>query len=186
MFHDTEEWCKIWRKTDSWFQKRHEEYDEFSPNHSKVQKFYFNGLFLSKVLEVSATETQRVIFHDTEQWCKICINPDHVVSKMTWGIEWTFITALKVWKIVHWWAYLVQSIWCFSQKILEELCVMTLNGDAKFNGKLTCGLKNDVRNLVNFHASSRKSGNFHFYGLLLSKAYKDLDEKVQKSYESWD
>ena len=57
-------------------------------------------------------------------------------------------------------------------------------GYAKFKGKLTCGLKNDVRNLVNFHASCRKSGNLHFDGLLLSKAYKDLDEKVQKSYVS--
>ena len=61
---------------------------------------------------------------------------------------------------------------------------MTLKGDTKFKGKLTCGLKNDIRNLVNFHASSRKSENLHFDGLLLSKAYKDLDEKVQKSYVS--
>ena len=58
---------------------------------------------------------------------------------------------------------------------------MTLNGDTKFKGKLTRGLKNDLRNLVNFHASSRNSGNLHFDGLLLSKAYKDLDEKIQKS-----
>ena len=36
----------------------------------------------------------------------------------------------------------------------EDLCVMTLKGDARFKGKLTCGLKNDIRNLVNFHASS--------------------------------
>ena len=62
---------------------------------------------------------------------------------------------------------------------------MTLKGDAKFKGKLTCGLKNNFRNLLNFHASSWKSGNLHFDGLLLSKAYKDLDEKVQKSYVSW-
>ena len=61
---------------------------------------------------------------------------------------------------------------------------MTLKSDAKFKRKLTCGLKNDLRNLVNFHASSRKSENLHFNGLLLSKAYKDLDEKVQKSYVS--
>ena len=61
---------------------------------------------------------------------------------------------------------------------------MTLKGDAKFKGKLTCGLKNDLTNSVNFHSSSRKSGNLHFDGLFLSKAYKDLDEKVQKSYVS--
>ena len=57
--------------------------------------------------------------------------------------------------------------------------------NAKFKGKLTCGLKNDIRNLVNFHASSWKSQNWHFDWIRLSKAYKYLDEKVQKSYVSW-
>ena len=42
-----------------------------------------------------------------------------------------------------------------------------------------------TRNLVNFHAGSQKSGNLHFNGLLLSNAYKVLDEKVQESYVSW-
>ena len=49
---------------------------------------------------------------------------------------------------------------------------MTLKGDAKFKGKLTRGLKNDIRNLVNFHASSHKSENLHFDELVLSKAFK--------------
>ena len=61
---------------------------------------------------------------------------------------------------------------------------MTLKGDAKFKGKLTCGLKNDIRNLVNFHVSCRKSENLHFDQILLSKTYKDLYEKIQKSYVS--
>ena len=61
---------------------------------------------------------------------------------------------------------------------------MTLKGDAKFKGKLTCGLKNDIRNLVNFHVSNQGSENLHFDGFLLFKAYKALDEKVQKSYVS--
>ena len=52
---------------------------------------------------------------------------------------------------------------------------MTKKGGAKFKGK---------SNLVNFLANSRKSENLHFNGLLLSKPYKDLDEKVQKSYVS--
>ena len=59
---------------------------------------------------------------------------------------------------------------------------MSLKGDAKFKGKLTRGVKNDIRNLVDLHASIRKSENLHFDGLLQSKAYKDLDEKVQQSY----
>ena len=59
---------------------------------------------------------------------------------------------------------------------------MTLKGDSKFKEKLTCGLKNDTRNLFNFHADSRKSKNFNFHVLLLYKAYKVADEEVQKSY----
>ena len=50
--------------------------------------------------------------------------------------------------------------------------------------KLTCELKNDIRNLVNFRANSRKSKKLHFAGFLLSKAYKDLHENIQKSYVS--
>ena len=50
---------------------------------------------------------------------------------------------------------------------------MTLKSDANFKGKLACGLKNDLNNLVNFHANSRKSGNLHSDVLLLSKAYKN-------------
>ena len=61
---------------------------------------------------------------------------------------------------------------------------MTLMGDKKFKGKLTRGLKNDMKNLVNFHASSRKYENLHFDGLILTKTYQFLDEKVQKSYLS--
>ena len=45
--HDTEGWCKVERKTDFWFQIWHEGFGEFSPNHSEVQKFHFDGLFLS-------------------------------------------------------------------------------------------------------------------------------------------
>ena len=30
MFDSTEDWCKMWRKTDFYFQKRHEEFGKFS------------------------------------------------------------------------------------------------------------------------------------------------------------
>ena len=59
---------------------------------------------------------------------------------------------------------------------------MTLKGNAKFKGKPTCGLKNGIRNLVNFHVSRQKSENLYFDWIILPKAYKDLDEKIQKSY----
>ena len=49
---------------------------------------------------------------------------------------------------------------------------MTLKGDAILKENLTGGLKNDIRNLINFYTSSRKSENLHFDGLALSQVYK--------------
>ena len=39
-----------------------------------------------------------------------------------------------------------------------------------------------MRNSANFHVSSQKSENWHFDGILLSKAYKVLDKQVEKIY----
>ena len=39
----------------------------------------------------------------------------------------------------------------FDLKNTKELSFMTLKADAKFEEKLTCGLENDMRNMVNFH-----------------------------------
>ena len=44
---------------------------------------------------------------------------------------------------------------------------MTQKSDPNFEEKLTFCLKKDMRNLVNFNASSEKSENLHFYGLRL-------------------
>ena len=77
------------------FQVWHEEFGEISPNHSKVWKVLFDGLFFPKYTRFELQKYRGIIFHDTEQWCKIWINPDVVVSKMAWGIGWTFIRALK-------------------------------------------------------------------------------------------
>ena len=38
-----------------------------------------------------------------------------------------------------------------AKKSTEELCLITLKIDAKFEGKLTCAFKNNMRNLANFH-----------------------------------
>ena len=46
---------------------------------------------------------------------------------------------------------------------------MTQKTDAKFEEKLTCGLENDMRNLANFYQSTRKSQNWYFDGIYLSK-----------------
>ena len=100
-----------------------------------------------------------------------------MVSKLSWGIGWTFFKVHKSHKICT-----LMGFVCSSEK---KCSVMTLKGDAKFIGNLACGLKNDIRNLVNFHVSSWKPEKLDFDGFLLSKAYKALDEKVQRNYLSW-
>ena len=61
---------------------------------------------------------------------------------------------------------------------------MTLRSDEKFEKKLICGFKNDVRNLMNFNASSSNSENLRFDVLLLLIAYNMSPKKVQKNYFS--
>ena len=46
---------------------------------------------------------------------------------------------------------------------------MTLIIDAKFEGKLTCALRNNLRNLVNFHQSTRRSQSWDSDEISLSK-----------------
>ena len=38
-----------------------------------------------------------------------------------------------------------------------------LEGDSKFEEKVTCGLENYMKNLADFHQSTRKSQNWDFY-----------------------
>ena len=47
-----------------------------------------------------------------------------------------------------------------SLKSTEELCVMKMKNDAKFEEELTCRFKIDMRNLMNFDSSTRKSQKF--------------------------
>ena len=48
----------------------------------------------------------------------------------------------------------------------EELSFLTPKSYANFEEKLTCGLKNDMRNLANFHQSTWKCQNWDFDGIL--------------------
>ena len=73
----------------------------------------------------------------------------------------------------------------------------TVKIDTKFEGKLTCGSKNDMSNLSNFHQSTWKSQNWDFDGILLSKnendgrkiysrvMYHDNEGWMQKLKRNW-
>ena len=122
----------------------------FYPTTQKSENFSSLGSFCPKYMKIWDKKYRGVIFHDTGQWCKIWINPDLVVSKMAWGIGWTFIRAHKSKKLY------VDGFFCQKHLILQQE-----------------------------NSASQKCGNLHFDELLLSKAYKDLDEKVRRSYFSW-
>ena len=58
-----------------------------------------------------------------------------------------------------------------SLKLTEELCVMTMENDAKFEEELTCHFKIDKRNLTNFDPALKCLENLHFNRILFNKVY---------------
>ena len=67
----------------------------FHPTTQKSENFTSMGYFCPKYIRFELKKYRGVIFHNTDQWCKIWKNPNLVVSKMTWGIKWAFIRAPK-------------------------------------------------------------------------------------------
>ena len=59
----------------------------------------------------------------------------------------------KTQKILLSWVAFYQCT-CLISKSTRKLCLIALNIDAKFEGKLTFAFKNDMRNLRNFHQST--------------------------------
>ena len=102
--------------------------------------------------------------HNTAEWCKIWGGTNLNFEK--WHEEFGDIELInltqhsKVSKFGIYCPPFEQNI-CLNYKVTGELCVMTLKGDAIFKEKLTDGLKNEIRDLINFHASSCNLINFH-------------------------
>ena len=93
-----------------------------------------------------------------------------VVSKLRWGLWWILTRALENLKNVHFNGLLLNKVYnVWAKTSIVELCLMALNTDAKFEGKLTFAFKNDIRNFGHFHQSTWKSQNWDFDGILLSK-----------------
>ena len=65
--HDTEQRCKISRKTDLWFGKWHEEYEKVSPKHMKVSKL---GLLWDPLIQNRKSMSLKFT-EESEEWCKI-------------------------------------------------------------------------------------------------------------------
>ena len=64
---------------------------------------------------------------------------------------------LKVSKLGLWWDPFLESRKGMALKFTEELCVMKMKNNAKFEEKLTGHFKTDISNLTNFDSSTWKS-----------------------------
>ena len=97
-----------------------------------------------------------VIFHDTEELLKFWRKNDLCFQK--WHEKFGKFSAehLKVSKVGLWWDPFVQKRKGMSLKFIEELCVMAMKNDTKFEEELTCHFKTYMRNLTNFDSSTEK------------------------------
>ena len=129
---------------------------------------------------------KRVIFHDTEGWCKIWRKPVLWFGK--WNEEYGKYSPehLKVSKLGLWWDPLIQNRKRMSLKSTEELCVMTMKNDAKIWRGIDLSFQNWHEEFKRILIQALESLNkFHFNVLLLSKVYIAWARNVQRSYLSW-
>ena len=80
IYHGTEEWCKICRKTNLWFGKWHKKFSKFSPEHSKVSK-------LGRCWDPFIQSRKCMSLFFTEELCVMKIKND---TKCLRGIDLSF------------------------------------------------------------------------------------------------
>ena len=74
IFYDIEEWCKIWRKTDLFLGKWHEEFGKFWPEYSKESK-------LELWWDPSAQSRKCMILKFTEELCVMTMKNDTEIEE---------------------------------------------------------------------------------------------------------
>ena len=136
------------------------------------------GCFWLKYIMIELKKYRGVIFSDNVEWCKLWRKT--YLCFQNWHEEFGKFSPehLKVSKLELWWDSFIQSRKCFSLKFTGELCVMTMNNDAKFEEELTCQFK-----ILTQALNSLKK--LHFDALLLTKVYDIWAKKVQRSYIWW-
>ena len=151
MFDCTQDWYKVWRKTGLCFHKlTWGIWQIFTRALESLQIGTFMAYFCLKLKMYELNICRGVMYHDIEEWCKNWRGID--LSVQNWRILTQAVENLK--NLHYNWLLLskVYNVW--TKKSIGEFCLMTLNIDATFEGKLTCAFKNDIRN---FHQSMFKS-----------------------------
>ena len=131
LFHNTEEWYKIWGGTNLCLKKWHEEPGEFWRNTWNSQNLHLNGLLLTKVYNAWLKNYWGVMCHDTERWYNIQRKIDCWFEKSNNESCQFWCEQLLVWKCELWWACFVPSLSSFRWKSTEELYLMKLKSDPK-------------------------------------------------------
>ena len=124
-----------------------------------LKNLHFHLSLLCKVFNVWPKKVQRSYL--LWQW-RVMHN-----LKKNWLVVWKWheeygkfsLEHLIVSKFELWLDPLIQSRKSISLKIIEQLCVVTLKNDAKFEEEMIC-FKNDIRHLMNFELSTWKSKKF--------------------------
>ena len=109
-----------------------------------------------------------------------------MLSKVKWGI-WKFSPEhLKISKLKLWWDSFVQSRKCMSLKFTGEFFAITRIKDAKLEEESTYHFKMDMRILMNFDPSTRKSKKFALLmGCLWPKSIMFELKKLQRGCAWW-
>ena len=186
MPHDTEDWCKIWTKTNFLFQNW-QEFGDFWSENSKVSKIYtWIGPFCERYMMFNLKRYWRVIFHEIEESCKIWRKASLPFGK--WHEDFGKFSSehLKISKICT-----LKS--CFSPKY-KMFELKTYRG-VIFNGtEYWCKIWS--KNYLCFQKWHEefgkvllrhvwKSKNLDFYWVLLSKVENVWAWNLQEIYVSW-
>ena len=109
MSHNTEEWCKDWRKTGLLFQKQ-QEFGEYWPVHSKFSTLI--GSSCANYIVFDIKKYRGVIFRDTKRhWLMQNLKKNYcLVWKMTWEIWQIFTRALESLKNLHFNGLLLKKV----------------------------------------------------------------------------
>ena len=127
------------------------------PKHLKVSNICtLMGSFWTKYIMFELKKYRGVIFHDTEEWCKIWRKTDLWFGKWHWEFGIFSPEHFKVSKLGNWWDSFVQSRKCMNLKFTEELCFMTMKNDTKIEEEMTCHFKINEEFTI-FGSCSRKS-----------------------------
>ena len=105
---------------------------------------------------------------NNEEWWKIWKRID--LSAQSWHERFAELWSKhsKNLKTFHFNGLLLSKVYNIWVKKVQRSYVWRHWRLIQIEGKLTCASKNDMRNLENFHQSTRKSQNWNFDGILLS------------------